>query len=246
MINLSGKKILVTGASSGIGKEVALLASSIGAEVILTGRNLSRLEQVASSLKGPYQIVICDLCNEGDIEKLADAIPEIDGLVNCAGMIQPFPIKFLKSKHIDTILHTNLYSSILLSSNILKSKKLKNNASVVFISSISANHPYVGGAMYSASKAGIESFSKSFALENASKKIRSNVVAPGLVNTSIFEETVEALSEKELYAIESQYPLGIGQPEDVANSVLFLLSDLSKWITGTTITLDGGLLINRK
>jgi NAD(P)-dependent dehydrogenase (short-subunit alcohol dehydrogenase family) len=133
-----------------------------------------------------------------------------------------------------------------LSSGLLKSKKLNQGASVVFISSISAEFPYMGGSLYSASKSALESFARSFALENAPMKIRANIVSPALVKTEMFEQTKSAYDEADFEKFISHYPLGVGEPQDVANTIAFLLSDLSKWITGTTIRMDGGLLLNSK
>jgi NAD(P)-dependent dehydrogenase (short-subunit alcohol dehydrogenase family) len=177
---------------------------------------------------------------------LISELPQIDGFVHCAGKIQPFPIKYIKQKHIDDLFSINLNSAILLSSGLLKAKKLNQGASVVFISSISAEFPYMGGSLYSASKSALESFARSFALENAPMKIRANIVSPALVKTEMFEQTKSAYEEVDFEKFIYQYPLGVGEPQDVANTIAFLLSDLSKWITGTTIRMDGGLLLNSK
>jgi NAD(P)-dependent dehydrogenase (short-subunit alcohol dehydrogenase family) len=139
-----------------------------------------------------------------------------------------------------------LNSAILLSSGLLKSKKLNQGASIVFISSISAEFPYMGGSLYSASKSALVSFARSFALENSPMKIRANVVSPALVKTEMFEQTKSAYNEADFEKFIAHYPLGVGEPQDVANTIAFLLSDLSKWITGTTIRMDGGLLLNSK
>jgi NAD(P)-dependent dehydrogenase (short-subunit alcohol dehydrogenase family) len=138
----------------------------------------------------------------------------------------------------------NFSSAVLLCSNLLSQKKINSNASVVFVSSVSVNHPYTGGSLYISSKASLEAFNKAFALEVAAKKIRSNIVAPALVKTNIWNQIAEVFTPEEIEKIENQYPLGLGEPEDIANSIIFLLSDASKWITGTTFTMDGGLLLN--
>ncbi len=246
MIDLSGKKILITGASSGIGRQVAIACSANGARTIISGRSLSGLKETAQLMSSQPEIITCDLSVESEIEQLAKSIDNLDGMAHCAGVIQPFAIKFIKSKHILELLQINLFSGILLCSSFLRNKVLNHGASIVFISSVSAHHPYTGGALYSVSKAGLESFSKSFALENADKMMRSNVVSPALVQTKIFDDTKEAFDEAELKRLVNQYPLGIGEPEDVANMILFLLSNQSKWITGTTIQMDGGLLLSSK
>lgn len=244
MINLTGKTILITGASSGIGKATAILCDQLGAKTILTSRNREDLLALSVDFNNTPICIASDLSKEKDIENLVDQITTIDGLAHCAGIVKPIPIKFIKQKHITEMFDINFSSSVLLSSNLLSQKKINAEASVVFISSVSVNHPYTGGAMYISSKAALEAFCKSFALEVMSKKIRSNVVSPALVKTKIWETISEAFTDEETAAIKNQYPLGIGEPEDVANTIVFLLSNSSKWITGSTINMDGGLLLN--
>jgi NAD(P)-dependent dehydrogenase (short-subunit alcohol dehydrogenase family) len=246
MLSLQGKTILITGASSGIGACLAKYCDELGASVILTARSADKLAALSTEMRNNTRIIPADLTKESEIQNLISELPIIDGFVHCAGKIQPFPIKFIKQKHIDDLFSINLNSAILLSSALLKSKKLNQGASVVFISSISAEFPYMGGSLYSASKAALTSFARSFALENASFKIRANIVEPALVKTEMFEQTKSAYDENEFEKFISHYPLGVGEPQDVANTIAFLLSDLSKWITGTTIRMDGGLLLNSK
>lgn len=246
MNDLKDKRIVVTGASSGIGRAVSILCAAQGAHVIMIGRDKEELVATAAIMNTQPEIHICDLSIEAAIESTVSNLTDIDGLAHCAGIVQPFPIKFIKSKHILELLTINLFSGILLCSNLLRKKALNNGASIVFISSVSAQHPYTGGALYSVSKAGLEAFARTFALENASKKMRANIVSPALVKTKIFDATKDAFDEEELQRLEDQYPLGIGEPNDVAQSILFLLSSQSKWITGSTLQMDGGLLLNSK
>jgi NAD(P)-dependent dehydrogenase (short-subunit alcohol dehydrogenase family) len=246
MIDLKGKTILVTGASAGIGAAVAKLCSDLGAKVCITGRNMDRLSEVSKQLGNESEFFQADLTLEKDIDNLVKALPCMDGWVHCAGIIEPFPIKFIQSKHIKSMFTINFDSACLLTSKLMQLKKINSSASFVFISSISAQHPYKGGSLYAASKAALESFSRSIALEFASKGVRSNCISAALVETEMFEKTKNALSEIELLGILSSYPLGIGKPMDVAHVSAFLLSNQSSWMTGTTITLDGGLLLNTK
>ena len=246
MINLQGKTILVTGASAGIGAAVAKLCSVLGAKVCITGRNMDRLIEVSKQLNIESELFQADLTLEKELDDLVKALRCMDGWVHCAGIIEPFPIKFIQSKHIKSMFTINFDSACLLSSKLMQLKKINTSASFVFISSISAQHPYKGGSLYAASKAALESFSRSIALEFASKGVRSNCISAALVETEMFEKTKNALSETELLGILSSYPLGIGKPMDVAHASAFLLSDQSSWMTGTTITLDGGLLLNTK
>lgn len=246
MITLNNKTVLVTGASSGIGRACAVLCDQLGAQVIITGRNEAELKATASQLKNKHQIIVADLTHENQLSELVKNCNNLDGLINCAGIVKPLPVKFIKSKHISEMFEANFNSTVILCSELSSAKKLNNHASVIFLSSISSLHPYIGGALYSASKAALEAFCRTFAIEHATKKIRANVIAPALVKTKIFDETELATSEEEMKNYEAQYPLGFGEPIDIANCAAFLLSDASKWITGTTIKMDGGLLLSSK
>jgi NAD(P)-dependent dehydrogenase (short-subunit alcohol dehydrogenase family) len=246
MIDLKNKKILVTGASSGIGRAAAILCDKLGASVIATGRNMEELNKTASTLKNNPGIITADLSSEEDVNELISKLPELDGLVHCAGMINPMPVKFLKSKHIDELFKINFSSAVLISSGLLSAKKLKNEASVVFISSVSSAHPYTGGSLYTSSKSALEAFARGFALEASGKRIRVNTISPALVRTKILEQSEQIYTKEEILEIESRYPLGIGEPEDIANMIAFLLSPSSRWVTGAVIQMDGGLLLNSK
>lgn len=244
MIELKNKTILVTGASSGIGRATAILCDQLGANLIITARNTEELNKTKISLKNKTQAHVADLSNEEEINQLIAKLTEIDGFVHCAGIINPLPIKFLKAKHIDDLFKINFSSAVLMASGLLSAKKLNDGSSVIFISSISAEHPYTGGALYTSSKAALQSFAAGLALETASKKIRVNTISPGLVRTKIWAQAEEIYSADEVKEIENRYPLGIGEPIDIANTAAFLLSPASKWITGSIIKMDGGLLLN--
>lgn len=246
MIDLSGKTILVTGASGGIGASVAQLCSDLGAMVCISGRNVDGLTQVLDGLGNDSALFHADLTSESDIEQLVKLLPNIDGWVHCSGIIEPFPIKFIQAKHIDTMFSVNFNSACLLIGKLMQHKKVNNGSSFVFMSSVSASHPYNGGSLYAASKAALESFSRSIALEFSSKGIRSNCIAAALVETDMFHQTQKAHSEAEMLEILSAYPLGIGRPIDVANAATFLLSSQASWMTGSVLNLDGGLLLNSK
>jgi NAD(P)-dependent dehydrogenase (short-subunit alcohol dehydrogenase family) len=238
--HLTGKTILVTGASSGIGKQVAITCSEMGANVCITGRDTERLQATFTLLKGSNNIQLtCDLANETDRNKLVESLPALDGFVHCAGIVLPAPVKFIESKHIKQLMEINFDSAVLMTSRLLKMKKLNKNASLVFMSSIGAHFPYNGGSLYNASKAAIEAYSRNLAREMHGIGLRSNCIVPAMVNTPMYDETLKGmnLTEKEYSA---KYPLGIGKPEDVANASVFLLSEASRWITGTTLSLDGG------
>ncbi|MFM7667556.1 MAG: SDR family NAD(P)-dependent oxidoreductase [Bacteroidota bacterium] len=242
MIDLSTKCVLVTGATGGIGKEIVMTCLSLGAKVIATGRNVQNLEEFKSN--NNLLITKCDLTNPEEVDYLLNQIDSLDGVVHCAGKIFPYPIKFIKEKHIHEVYALNTETIITLTSQLFQRKLIAKKASFIFMSSISVQHPYMGGSLYVSSKAAIEAFSRSVALEFANDGIRSNCIAPALVQTEIYEQTMNAYTDEQWEQIVRQYPLGIGKPKDVANLAVFLLSDLSSWITGSTIPMDGGLLLN--
>ena len=245
-LDLKNKTILVTGASSGIGREVAILLDSLGADLLLTGRNLEKLKETKAQLKSEQNIFQADLTLEEDRIALIASLPSLDGVVNAAGIIYPFPLKFITEKHLDTVFDINFKAQVLLNSTLFKQKKIAENCSFIFISSISSQFPYQGGSLYTSSKGALEAYSRALALEHSSKKIRSNCISPGLVKTNIFEETLKASSPEELEKYEKHYPLGFGEPVDIANTIAFLLSNRSRWITGQNIVLDGGLTLGSK
>ncbi len=240
--SLENKTILVTGASSGIGAQTAITLSEAGAILILTARNTERLEKVFNQLKGGrHQFITADLTQTEDFEKLLNKVPTLDGIVHSAGMVRPFPVKFIGEKQIDQMFGVNYKATILLTSKLFKAKKINKQASLVFMSSISSHFAHKGGALYSGSKAAVNAYSKTIALEYAPQKIRSNVISAAMVKTPIFDEAEKAVSKEMMDKHGEHYPLGFGEPEDVANAILFLLSNAAKWITGTELVMDGGL-----
>lgn len=241
-LSLEKKTILVTGASSGIGKVIAQFVAKEGGKVILLARNKERLEDTLRSLDGDRHNYIC--CDLNDNEKNQDVISQIenlDGIVFCAGINEFIPIKFIKQEKIDSIFQTNYFSQIIMIRNLLKKKKINKNASLVFISSISSLMGVPGTLLYTASKAAINSTVKVLAIELSGQKIRANAICPGIVKTPMIGET--NISEEQFLEQEKLYPLGLGTPEDIAEAAVFHLSDKSKWLTGNIMVLDGGFLL---
>lgn len=243
--SLVGKTILVTGASSGIGETTAIECSKIGAKVIITGRNESRLTEVFAHLENyaarEHRMIIAELNDEGSLMNLVNQIDTIDGLVNNAGVNRIKPIQFIKQEDFDFVFQTNLYAGFNLLRLLLKNKKINNNSSLVFTSSVSAFFNAPGRALYASSKAALTSLMRSFAIELANKGIRANAVHPGLVETKLIHES---LSDEELQNGIVEYPLKrYGKPEDIAWAIIYLLSDASSWVTGSSFTIDGGFML---
>jgi NAD(P)-dependent dehydrogenase (short-subunit alcohol dehydrogenase family) len=238
--SLEGKTILITGASSGIGRTIAIECSKMGATVVITGRNEERLKETFSSLVGQNNFVII-----GDITlhqtKIIESLPVLDGLVNAAGIIAIQPFQFISEEELKKIFEVNFFSPILLIKQIIKKKLLNKNSSIVFISSLAGNVIVSkGNAVYGASKSALMAIAKTMALELASKKIRVNSILPGMVKTEMMKRFLQSLTSEQLEEDEKKYPFGYGTPEDVAFAAVYLLSDASKWTTGSSLILDGG------
>lgn len=239
--SLQGKVILVTGASSGIGKSIAIECSKMGAQLIITGRNKERLSDTYNQLDGEnHQQCIADLSTDDGIELLVANLPPLDGIMHVAGIVKPKPFSFLNRQELDLIMNTNFYGPVLLTNALLRKKLVKKGASIVFVSSISGTIcSFIGGSSYSASKGALNGIIKGMALDLAPRGIRVNSILPGMVDTGIFNES--AISDEDLIVDRKRYPLGrYGKPEEVAYAAIYLLSDASAWTTGSNILLDGG------
>lgn len=245
--SLEGKTVLVTGASSGIGRTTAIECSKMGASVIITARNEERLKATMDSLSTEYgqshQMILADLSSEEGVNALVDELPHLDGVSLNAGIVKTLPVKFINKDDLTEVLNVNMMGPILLAQRLLKKKKITKGSSVVFTSSIGGVMiSTVGNTMYGVSKGGLNAFMKGMALEMASVGIRSNSVNPGFVATSIL--SAGTISEEQLKKNVSAYPLGrFGQPEDIAYAIIYLLSDASSWVTGHTLVIDGGVIL---
>lgn len=242
--SLVGKTILITGASSGIGRATAIECSKLGATCIITGRNEERLNETLTQMTGEgHQIAVCDLNNSSAIDVMVDSLPILNGLVNNAGFNIVSPVQFIKEDDLKKILQTNTIAPIILLQKLLKKKKITKESSVVFTSSLAGigiNSP--GNDMYSATKGAISAFVRNAAIDLAPKKIRVNAVCPGMVHTQLVDHGT--YSEEQLQENMKKYPLGRwGEPNDVAHAMIYLLSDASSWVTGTNMILDGGVSI---
>lgn len=237
--SLSGKTILVTGASSGIGRGIAVACAGMGARIILTARNTERLQETLSQLEGDgHTYIAADLTDEAERRALVEQLPILDGVVQCAGVGSRVPCKMVTKEDINHVFQPNTEAPILLQAELLEKKKLKKQSSVVFIASAAATMPSKGNAVYSASKAAIIAYAKCLALELASRMIRVNCISPTMVWTDLI---TESLSEQQLQETENNYPLKrFGTPEDIAHLSVYMLSDASSWMTGSNVEITGG------
>ncbi|MCD8186109.1 MAG: SDR family oxidoreductase [Rikenellaceae bacterium] len=240
--SLSGKTILVTGASSGIGKAIAIEAAKMEAKLIICGRDPNRLAKTFNLLEGGGHQSFCgDLTEDSVLQELTEDLPLLDGIVHNAGLYVIKPSQFLNRETLDETLNINFFSPAVLSQKLLKGKKINRGGSIVFVSSIfGVKISAVGSAAYSASKGAINGYMKAMALEMAPKNIRVNSVNPGMVNTNLMKHN-QTVTEEQLEEDRKKYPMKrYGKPEEVAYGVIFLLSDASSYITGSQLVIDGG------
>lgn len=201
---LVGKQILVTGASSGIGKGIALACAKMGATVILNGRNTERLNEVLSSLpEGEHKVLTADLSDRDAVSTMVAAMPKLDGIVMCAGAANRVPCKSLTQNDIDYVMKTNIEAPMLLQAELLAKKKVNKASSIVYIASRAYQSPSMGNAIYSASKGAVVSYAKCLALELAPRAIRVNCICPGMVWTDLI---TNVLNEEDLKIAEQKYP----------------------------------------
>ena len=241
--SLEGRRILVTGASSGIGRQIAIHCAKMGAQVAASGRAMDRLKAVIAELPGTgHSHIAADLTSENDIARLVSDAGVVSGVVHCAGISRLAPIKMTSVKHLREVEAINFEAPVMLTQRLLYKNSIAPGGSIVFISSIAAHIGVPGVGIYSGTKAALIAMMRCLAMEVVKRKIRANCLSPALVESPLLDAT-EALVGS-LDDERRNYPLGFGKPEDVANAVVFLLSEASRWITGTTIVMDGGLTIS--
>ncbi len=239
--SLTGKTILVTGASSGIGRAIAIECSKMGASLIITGRDETRLQKTHQDLEGNgHHLIIADLTDEGQINALVEQLPPLNGVVHSAGISMLMPAKFIDKEDFTDIFNINVVSVILLNKYLISHKKLQVGVAFVFISSTIPHAVSIGNTLYGASKGALTIAAKCLGKELLPIKARVNIISPAMVETPL----IEILTEEDRKIDALKYPLGYGKPEDVAYCAVYLLSDAAKWITCSEFILDGGLLIN--
>jgi NAD(P)-dependent dehydrogenase (short-subunit alcohol dehydrogenase family) len=238
--SLEGKTVLVTGASSGIGKGIAITCSKMGARVILNGRDIKRLQKTYSLLMGTDNFVVNgDLTNNGILSKMVEQVPNLDGVVHCAGIGQRVLCKDVKADDISKIMEVNFNAPVMLQAELLRQKKINRGASIIFISSIASWSPSYGNSVYSASKGAIISYAKCLALELAPQKIRVNCISPAMIWTNLILR--DGIDEDLLKEDEKTYPLKrYGTPEDIAYLAIYMLSNASEWMTSSNVEITGG------
>ena len=239
--SLEGMTILITGASSGIGRATAIMAAEMGAIVVITGRNEERLKQTLALMEGQEHVCLVeDFTINGASERLADQLPDLDGMVYAAGVAEIMPFRMINENHINRVMKVNFQVPIELTQKLLRKKKIRTGGSLVYVTAVADHVAPLGSAIYSASKGALASAVKSLALEVAKMKVRANCISPGYVRTPMFEtlSTYSSLPENLKLAA-----LGQIEPEEIASSIVYLLSPAARWVTRSSLIIDSGLTL---
>lgn len=244
---LEGKTILVTGASSGIGRQCAIDCSKIGAKVIAIGRNQDRLNAVMEEMEGENACYSYDLQTlEGIKELIARVVAEhgkLDGFIHAAGIEVTNPVKLTNAEDYESLYKVNCLSAFEIVKNLCGIKTFNKGGSIVLISSISGVIARKGLSAYAASKGALISAARVMASEMAPREVRVNCVSPGTILTPMMEKALGAMSEEDMKKRIDGFPLGLGDTTDISNACIYLLSDASRWVTGQNLIVDGGYTI---
>lgn len=248
-LDFSNKRVLITGASTGIGRACALLLSQLGAQLVLNGRNETALQETLSLLSGsghitaPFDMINTDeLCDW--VKSLTKDHGYLDCFVHCAGVQITKPIRLFNQAFFDETMHVNLASAMAIAQGFRMKRDRSKQGSIVFVASIAGLIGQTGNTVYGASKAGLMSLTRGLSMEFLRDNIRVNCVAPALVDTDMATRTQKSITDAQYQHMLNQHPMGVGEPSDVANAVAFLLSDAAKWINSVTLPVEGGYLAN--
>jgi len=245
-LDLTGRAIVVTGASGGIGRSTAVLLGGLGARVVLVGRDTSRLEETSSLMEGAdHRIAPFDLNRLEEIPQwlagLADEVGPFSGLVHCAGITSLVPLRVLGIEQLDEVMRVNFYSAVVLTKEFARKRAHTAKSSIVLVASVAGILAAPARSAYSASKGALIAFARSVAIELAKSGVRVNCVAPSYVRTEMYEKSADGLTPDQLSSsVDATQPLGLGTPLDVAHSIAYLIADTGQWITGSVLSVDGG------
>lgn len=248
-LSMTGKTVLLTGASTGIGRATAQLLAGLGARVILNGRNETALETTLQLLAGgDHQVAPFDMAQTDElaawVTNLSKQYGYLDGFVHCAGVQITRSVRTFEQSFFDETMHVNLASALAITKGFRQKRDRTKQGSIVLVASIAGLIGQAGNIVYGASKAGLMSATRGLAMELLRDNIRVNCVAPALIATDMAEKTKASMTEAQFQHILDQHPMGIGQPADVANAIAFLLSDAAQWINAVTLPVEGGYLAN--
>jgi NAD(P)-dependent dehydrogenase (short-subunit alcohol dehydrogenase family) len=237
--SVMGKSFLITGASSGLGRHLAETLARRGARLVITGRDESRLQASYDALRGEEHVqVLADLTLAADRDRLVQAAGNLDGMVHCTGLQRHCPVRQLSEAVMTQMYEVNFLAPVMLTQRLLQANAIRQRGSIIFLLSTAAHIGTRGLGPYSAMKSALMGIIKCLALEQAKRGIRVNGISPSAIATPMWEAHQDLLEQQ-----RARHPLGLGRPDDVANGAVYLLSDASRWLTGTSLVMDGGAVI---
>jgi NAD(P)-dependent dehydrogenase (short-subunit alcohol dehydrogenase family) len=236
--SLADKTILVTGASSGLGRQIAISSAKMGAKLIVTGRNTARLNDTFRELEGDgHALHTADLTQADQIASLVDFAKRVDGVVHSTGIQKMTPLRLMDRAVLAEVMDVNFTAPVMLTQRLLYKNAISPGGSIVLLSSMSARIGTVGLVPYSSAKAALNGFVSCVALEQAKRKIRVNSIVPSVVDTPMWPYGIG------LDVQRAVHPFGLGTPDDIANAAIYLLSNASRWVTGSELVMDGGFVM---
>ena len=238
---IEGKTILVTGAASGMGKATALTCAKMGAKIVAADYNADGLSNTINELEGEgHHAFVLNLADDSTWAELLADCPVLDGIANCAGIANMNPFMFVNREELDKVFNINFFGPVLLTKSLIKAKKLNKGGSIVFVASVDGPKVvHAGNSVYSAGKSALVGMARNMAIDLAAKKIRVNCILPGTTDTPLIR--TGNVTEDSLAEVAKTFPLKrFGTPEDMANGIIYLLSDASSFVTGTELVIDGG------
>jgi NAD(P)-dependent dehydrogenase (short-subunit alcohol dehydrogenase family) len=243
--DMGNRIVMVTGASSGIGRQTAILLSELGAQVILAGRNTDKLAETLNLMSGTDHLAEAFDLNDIDAIDpwflgIVDRVGPLHALIHSAGIQKTRPLQTLKSKTMEEIMRVNVHAGLALARNFARENSRTDEGAIVFVSGVVAAVGQAAVSAYAASKGAVVAMTKSLAVELAKDRIRVNCVCPSLIETEMLRKVRNTLTPDQFSVLERMHPLGIGQPLDVAYAIAFLVADTGRWITGTALIVDGG------
>jgi NAD(P)-dependent dehydrogenase (short-subunit alcohol dehydrogenase family) len=244
---LAGRRLLITGASSGLGRAAAVATASCGATLVISGRDASRLEETRASLPGTgHTSLATDFRTADETTEFIKGIVKqgglLDGIFHAAGISMTLPVRLIKQQQIDEVFRSSVYGAFGISRAAAQKNVMRDSGSIIFMSSISALKGHNGMTVYSSAKAAVDGLVRSAAMELAPRNIRVNSILCGAVYTEMYAREVDRMGPEWIASIGAKHPLGFGQTDDISNAVIFLLSDASRWITGSAMAVDGGYM----
>jgi NAD(P)-dependent dehydrogenase (short-subunit alcohol dehydrogenase family) len=244
---LADRRVLVTGASSGLGRAAAIAMSNCGAKIILSGRDATRLEETRAQLSGSeHRAVSMDVRTADEMTDFVKSIVKegglLDGIFHAAGISMTLPVRLIKQQQLEEVFRSSVYAAFGIARAAAQKNVVRDGGSIVFMSSVSALRGHNGMTVYSSAKAAVDGLVRSAAIELAPRRIRVNSILCGAVYTEMYAREVDRMGPEWIASIGAKHPLGFGRTDDISSAVIYLVSNASRWVTGSAMPVDGGYM----